>query len=98
MTEWQVFLVITVVFGFIVAVTNPITKATRAIVELTTELRVLAGQFKEFKKENNEFKKEASDKHSKIHARIDDNKKAIHDHEVRISVLEKNNSNDDGGN
>lgn len=88
MNEWSVVMVVIALVGFILTVMTPILKATKAIVALTTEIKYLIAQVAELKNDNLNFKKEASEKHGKIHKRIDEHDEKLADHEKRIYAVE----------
>ena len=77
------------IIGLITAICGPLLKATKAITELTSEIKFFRQELNEMKQDNKEFQSSASDKHLKIHKRIDENGKKIEDHEKRIIILEQ---------
>lgn len=79
---WQIFLGITEVLAFVVAVGTIVAKMS----SVTTALKVMVDELRGALKE---FKASAMAKHTELAGRIDDNANKIADHEVRINILEK---------
>lgn len=82
MNEWGVFLVISAVAGFLVAVITPITKLTQSITKLTVVVDRLGNDMEEQKKQSVES-------HNKLWSHNDDQDAKLNDHETRIQLLEK---------
>ena len=82
MTEWGVFLVISGIAGFLVAVITPITKLTQAITKLSVVVDRLSDDMDDQKKQNVES-------HNKLWAHNDEQDARLNDHETRLQLMEK---------
>ncbi len=82
MTEWQVFVVIGVVVGFIVTVTTPIIKLTKAITILSENIKTLDERFSQ---------SEAAQEKSKgyIWERLNEHSVQISENSKEIAVLKR---------
>lgn len=88
MTEWGVVGVLVILVGLIASICGPLIKATKAITALTAEINFFRSELNEMKNDNKDFQKSASEKHAKIHQRIDGQDLKLDDHEKRIYKLE----------
>ena len=71
---WEIFLGISALVAFIIAVGTIISKASNMFATLNTTINALSDTLKEFKKDSKTDRKELHDK--------------IEDHETRIGILE----------
>lgn len=71
---WEIFLGISALVAFVIAVGTIISKAANMFATLNTTITVLSDTLKEFKKDSKTDRKELHDK--------------IEDHETRIRILE----------
>lgn len=79
---WQIFLGITEVVAFLIAIGTIVAKMS----SVTTALKVMVEELRGALKE---FKESAVAKHNELSGKIEDNLTKIADHEVRIGILEK---------
>lgn len=71
---WEIFLGISALVAFVIAVGGIISKASNMFATLNTTINLLSDTLKEFKKDSKTDRKE-------LHERVDD-------HETRIGILE----------
>lgn len=71
---WEIFLGISALVAFVIAVGGIISKASNMFATLNTTINLLSDTLKEFKKDSKTDRKELHDK--------------IEDHETRIRILE----------
>lgn len=71
---WEIFLGISALVAFVIAVGTIISKASNMFATLNTTINLLSDTLKEFKKDSKTDRKELHDK--------------IEDHETRIRILE----------
>jgi hypothetical protein len=78
---WQIFLGITEVVAFLIAIGTIVAKMS----SVTTALKVMVEELRGALKE---FKESAGAKHKELSDKLDDHSDKIADHEVRIHILE----------
>ncbi len=78
---WEIFLGITALFGFIIAVMTPIVKLNTSITKLNTALEMLHGSMGRLESDN-------SDSHKRMWAHNESQDKVIKNHETRLSNIE----------
>lgn len=71
---WEIFLGISALVAFVIAIGTIISKAAQSLATLNTTITMLSETLKEFKKDSKTDRKE-------LHDRVDD-------HETRIGILE----------
>ena len=71
---WEIFLGISALVAFVIAVGGIISKASQMFATLNATINILSDTLKE-------FKKDSKSEHKEMHERIDD-------HETRIGILE----------
>lgn len=81
MTEWTVFLVITVLFGFVAAVMAPIIKLNTTITELNGTMERLREKLDDLTTDN-------KDAHKRMWTKLDSHEAKLDDHEIRIKLVE----------
>lgn len=81
MTEWEVFLLITVLVGFLTAVVTPLIKLNNTITELTTTTKNLTKSLDEYKVSNAEA-------HRRIWEELESHDHVINTHETRLMIIE----------
>ena len=81
MAEWEVFLVISAIVSFGLLVGKPIISLTKEITQLNNSCKELAHDLKDLKKEFVESR-------TRIHDRIDEQKKIVEEHERRLHELD----------
>lgn len=87
MTNWDVFLVIVAVVGFIITIMTPILKLNTAITKLIDAVETLKKSFDSMLHSN-------SKSHERIWSSINEQDDKLEDHEVRIKLLEDKHKND----
>lgn len=81
MTEWDIVLVIIALVGLGATVFKPLYTNAKNTATMVTELKMFNENFKEFKKQTDK-------EHEDMWLDIEENKKAINDHEKRIWHIE----------
>ena len=82
MTEWGIFGVIVAIIGFLVTVVTPILKLNTTIVKLTQIVETLGADVAELTSRN-------SKSHDRIFEQLGKHDTRLNDHELRITVIEK---------
>ena len=80
--EWQVVGVIVVLVGLAGSIIGPVIKLNSSITRLTVTMERLV-------KDVDAFKESSHDSHKRLWEKNDEQDKIIHDHESRITSLEK---------
>lgn len=86
MTEWNVFLVIGAILGFLISVITPIIKLNGCITELTTNVKALTKSLDEYKTSNKE-------QHTRIWKELESHDTTLDRHETRLMILESKGGN-----
>lgn len=81
MTEWGVFLVITALVTFAIAIIAPIVRLNTTITKLTVTVESLSEKVKELTDDNKEA-------HKRLWAKMDDHEDRLDKHEIAIQKLE----------
>ena len=80
--EWQVVGVIVVLVGLAGSIIGPVIKLNSSITRLTVTMERLV-------RDMDAFKESSRDAHKRLWEKNDEQDKCIHDHETRITTLEK---------
>lgn len=96
MTEWGVFLVVSGLVTFIVAIGAPILKLNSSIVRLNVNMEKNNESLKNLtddnKKEHEEIIRNNREDHKRLWNKLDDNRDRIDNHELRIQRIEDHNT------
>lgn len=80
--EWQIVGVIVVLIGLAGSIVGPVVKLNSSITRLTVTMERVV-------KDMDSLKENSHDAHQRLWEKNDEQDKVIHDHETRITTLEK---------
>ena len=89
MREWDVFLMIVALVSFLLAVGAPIIKLNSAITKLNTLIETSMKRLDKLEEDDESMQKNSRQAHQRLHDRIDGVESRVHDHETRLSILER---------
>ncbi|MGN0693725.1 MAG: hypothetical protein ACI4LK_02300 [Lentihominibacter sp.] len=82
MTQWEVFIAITLIVGFLATVITPIVKLNGTITELTSQVKLLTKTLDEYKESN-------AKSHDRIWKELNAHDDTLNNHETRLIMIEQ---------
>ena len=87
--EWQVVTVIIALIGLVAAVAGPIVKLNGTITKLSVIIEHALTRLDNLERGDKDMQTKMKESHTKLHGRIDRQEEVLHEHDKRITNLER---------